>query len=71
MCILLLLFVSLFGNDAIGLWTFSVVLSLSESHGLELPDVEAEAELEWIGVASYKTWLSTFFLDLSMWTTLH
>jgi len=39
----LLLFLSLFGNGAIGLLTFSAVLFLSESRGLELVDVEAEA----------------------------
>jgi len=74
MCILLLLFLSLFGNGAICLWTFSVVLSFSESRGLELA-VEAEAELDGVGVAGevdgYETWLSTFFLDLSVWTTLY
>ena len=47
------------------LMDFSVVLSLFESCGLEL-DVEAEVELDGIGVASYETWLSTFFSDLSI-----
>jgi len=67
----LLLFLSLFGNGAIGLWTFSAVLSLSESHGLELADVEAEVELDGVKVTDCETWLSTFYLDLSVWTNLH
>ena len=72
MCVLLLLFLSLFENGVIGLWTFSAVLSLSESCGLELIDGEAEVQLDGIGVAGCeKTWLSTFFPDLSAWTTLH
>jgi len=71
MCILLLLFLSLFGNGSIGLWTFSAVLYLSESYGLELLDGEAEVELDGIGVAGCKIWLSTFFPNLSVWTTLH
>ena len=54
MCILLLLFLSLFGNGATGLWPFSAVLSLSESCGLEL-DVEAEVELDGVIVADYET----------------
>ena len=66
MCILLLLFLSLFGNGSTGLWTFSAVLSLSESRGLELTDGEAEVELDGVGVAGFETWLSTFFLDLSV-----
>jgi len=70
-CILLLLFLSLFGNGAIGSWTFSVVLSLSELHGLELTDGEAEVELDGIRVADYETWLSTFSPDLSVLTILH
>jgi len=71
MCILLLLFLSLFWNGAIGLWTFSAVLFLFESHGLELIDGEVEIELDVVEVASCETWLSTFFSDLSVWTTLH
>jgi len=71
MCILLLLFLSLFRNGAIGLLTFSAVLFLSESHGLELVDVEAEVELDWVRVTGCETWLSTLFSDLSVWTTLH
>ena len=70
MCIILLLFLSLFGNGATGLWTFSAVLSLSESCELEL-DVEVEVELDRVGVAGCETWLSTFFPHLSVWTTLH
>ena len=62
MCILLLLFLSLFG---IG------VLSLSESRGLELTNGEIEVELDRVGVAGCETWLSTFFTDLSVWTILH
>ena len=55
MCMLLLLFLSLFGNAARGLWTLSVVLSLFESCGLELIDGEAEVELDGIGVAGCET----------------
>jgi len=44
---------------------------LSESHGLELTDGAAKVELDGVGVAGYETWLSTFFLNLSVWTTLH
>ena len=29
-------------------------------------DVEAEVELDGLGVAGYETWLSTFFPDLSV-----
>jgi len=57
---LLLLFLSLFGNGAIGLQTLSAVF-LSESRELELADREAEVELEGVGVAGCETWLSTFF----------
>jgi len=55
---------NLFGNGAIGLWTFSTLLSLFESHGLELTDGEAEVELNGVEVASCETWLPTFFPDL-------
>jgi len=71
MCILLLLFLSLFGNGDIGLWTFSAVLSVSESCGLELTDEEAEVELDGVGVVGCETWVSTFFPDRSVWITLH
>ena len=71
MCILLLLFLSLFGNGVIGLWTFSAVLSLSESFRLELIDGEAEVKLDGVGVTGCEIWLSTFFPDLIVWITLH
>ena len=46
------------------------VLSLSESRGLELTNGETEVELDGIGVVGCETWLSTFFIDLSVWTIL-
>ena len=55
MYILLLLFLSQFGNGVIGLWTFSAVLSLSESRGLELADAEAKTKLDGVRVAGCET----------------
>jgi len=40
---------------AIGLWTFLVVLSLSESRGLELIDGEGEVELDGVRVDGCET----------------
>jgi len=46
-------------------------LDLYEFEGVELAKVDAFVGLCWIGFDGTDTWLSTCFLDLNVWTTLH
>ena len=69
-----LLFFSLLGNGTIGLYTWLVDLSISDSSGLEwlgLDEVDACVWLCWMELDGVDTWLSTFFSNLNVWMTLH
>jgi len=74
MCAVCLLFFSLLGNGTIGLCTWLVDLSFSDSSDLKelgLDEVNAYVWLYWMGLDGVDTWLSTFFPDLNVWTILH
>ena len=73
MWILLIVF-SLLENGIIGLCTWLVDLSVSDSSDLEelgLDEVDACVRLCWIEFDGFDNWLSTFFPDLNVWTILH
>jgi len=74
MCEFCLLFFILLRNDIIGLCTWLVDLSFSDSsdlEGLRPNEVDACVWLYWIELDGVDTWLSTFFPDLNVWTILH
>ena len=74
MCGLCLLFFNLLGNGTEGLYTWLVDLSVSDSSDLEgsrLDEMDAWVWLCWMRLDGVDTWLSNFFPDLNVWTTLY